>query len=99
MLKQSAGEIGTGKSVRLSNLADIVHRRETAAATHGLNRDRGVSWNVAGEMLSKNPTFDICRATGGEVDNDVESLALIERALFGREGRRPKRGNQETAKC
>ena len=80
--------------MNLSNLTDIVHRRETAAATHGLNRDRGVSWNVAGEMLSKNPTLYICRAAGGEVDDDVESLALIERTLFGREGRRPKRGQR-----
>ena len=86
MLKQRAGKVSRGETVRLGDFTDIINRRQSAAATHVLNRDRRASGNMPRQVFSEDARFDIGRTAGGEVDDEVDSLALIERSFFRREG-------------
>jgi len=48
-------------------------------------------------MLGEDARLDVGGPTGGEIDNDVKSLALIEGSFLGGEPRSLETGNQQQA--
>src|ERR1051325_11832066 len=92
MLKQAAGEIRSDEPVGCGDFTDISHGSQSAAAAHVLHRDRRIARNMTGQMLGENARLDVGGPAGGEVDDEVESLSLIEgRFLGGAAGRREHR--------
>src|SRR5262249_36618427 len=82
MLKQASCKVACCESVGLCNLSEVIHCSETAASTHVLHRDGGLSWNMLAYAFGEDSPFDVRGATGREVDDEVQSLALIKRRLF-----------------
>src|SRR5262249_48315236 len=82
MLEQASREITCGESVGLCHLSQVVDCCETPASTHVLYCDGGLSRNMLTYVFGEDSSFDIRGATGSEVDDKVQSLALIKRRLF-----------------
>src|SRR5262249_14676181 len=81
----TAGEIGGGVAVGFRDFAEIIHRSKPAAAAHILNRYRWIPGNMSRKMSGKNSAFDIRRAAGGEIYDEVQSFALIKGRPLRRE--------------
>src|SRR5262249_26404071 len=81
-LKQASCKVACCESVGLCNLSEVIHCRETTASTHILHSDGRLSWNMLGQVFGENTPFDVRGATGREVDDEVQSLALIKGGLF-----------------
>src|SRR5262245_19895835 len=82
MLKQASCKVACCESVGLCNLSEVIHCRETAATTHILHRDGGLPRNMLGQVFGENTPFDIRGPTSREVDDEVQSLAMIKWRLF-----------------
>src|SRR5262245_30864372 len=78
VLKQTSGEIGRGQSVRFGHLADVINSCETAAAAHGLHGYGGLAGDMPRQVPGENPRLDVGGPAGTEVDDDVDSLSLVE---------------------
>src|SRR5262249_7619395 len=91
-----AGEISRHGAVARRDFAQIFGADDAAGAVHVLNHDVGLTLDVAGKMLGKQPALDVGRPAGGEVDQDGEALAAVER-FIGRGGRRGDRSKRRRA--
>jgi hypothetical protein len=83
MVKQAPRKITGAEAVAFCDLAHVVDGSDAASPTHRLNRYSGLSRDVLHQVLGQHSAFDIGGTAGGEVDNDVKSLALVERSFFG----------------
>jgi hypothetical protein len=63
------------------HLAQVLGPDDAAGAVHVLDDDVRLTVQVAGEMLGEQAALDVGRTAGGEVDQDREPLALVERIL------------------
>src|SRR5215475_8718283 len=86
MLKQTSCKVACCESVGLCNLSEVIHCSETTASTHVLHRDgrwpHGHRRKNLRQTLGQDSSFDVRGATGREVDDEIQSLALIKRRLF-----------------
>ena len=76
-----AGEIARHGAVARRHLAEVLGADDAAGPLHVLDDDVGLAVDVAGEMLGEQAPLDVGRPAGGEIDQDREPLALVERIV------------------
>src|SRR5262249_6764682 len=82
MLKEASREVACCESVGFCPFSEVIHCGETTASTHILHCDGGLPRNMLGQVFGEDSPFDVRGATGREVDDEVQSLALIKGGLF-----------------
>jgi hypothetical protein len=65
----------------LADLADIGGAHQAAGAVLVLHDDAGRAVEVLAEMLDQQPSLDVARPAGREVDQQGQPLALVERIV------------------
>ena len=72
------GDIAEHGAVLRTKLADEARTHHAAGAVLVLHDDAGVPIDVLDKMPGEQPSLDVAGSAGGEVDHEIEPLALVE---------------------
>jgi len=101
-----AAEVADHGAVLGSNLADILRADHAAGAVHVLHDHVRRAVDMPSQIFREQPALDVGRPAGGEVDQQGEALALVERLLrtrlrgshSGAEGAKPDQHSLQSAR-